>query len=222
MSLFHKLRTQKLLSFTMILFTLSLGIVIGTVVSSGVKAARSENVASDATPLVIPNPVQLSNTFSQIAKMASASVVNISTTYLPKTPTRAQTPSAPRRRQQQVEPPDEDQQGGGNGPEDFLYRFFGNNPFGGGSPQESQRGEAIGSGVVVDGAGYVLTNNHVVDKADRIQVRFMGDPTEYTAKLIGGDGPTDLTVIQEEGKADFKPLKIGNSDAGRVGDWVLA
>src|SRR6202021_1765258 len=78
MSLFHKLRTQKLLSFTMILFTLSLGIVIGTVVSSGVKAARSENVASDATPLVIPNPVQLSNTFSQIAKMASASVVNIS------------------------------------------------------------------------------------------------------------------------------------------------
>ena len=68
MSLFHKLRTQKLLSFTMILFTLSLGIVIGTVVSSGVKAARSENAAPDATPLVIPNPVQLSNTFSQSPK----------------------------------------------------------------------------------------------------------------------------------------------------------
>src|SRR5580658_1603670 len=101
MSLFHKLRTQKLLSFTMILFTLSLGVVIGTLVSSGVKAARSENAAPDATPLVIPNPVQLSNTFSQIAKMAGPSVVNISTTYLPKQPAQAQQNVPGRRRQQQ-------------------------------------------------------------------------------------------------------------------------
>ena len=161
MSLFHKLRTQKLLSFTMILFTLSLGIVIGTVVSSGVKAARSENAAPDATPLVIPNPVQLSNTFSQIAKMSGPSVVNISTTYLPKTPTQAEAPVSPRGRRQQVAPPDDDQGGGsggsgggGGGMDDFLYRFFGNSPFGGGGvPQESQRGEALGSGVVVDRAG---------------------------------------------------------------------
>jgi len=222
MSLFHKLRTQKLLSFTMILFTLSLGIVIGTVVSSGVKAARNENAASDATPLVIPNPVQLSNTFSQIAKMSGPSVVNISTTYLPKTPTQAQAPVSPRGRRQQVAPPDEDQ-GGSGGMDDFLYRFFGNSPFGGGSvPQESQRGEALGSGVVVDRAGYVLTNNHVVDKASRIQVKFMNDPTEYEAKLVGVDGPTDLAVIKVEGKHDFVPLKIGNSEAVQVGDWALA
>jgi serine protease Do len=223
MSLFHKLRTQKLLSFTMILFTLSLGIVIGTVVSSGVKAARSENAAPDATPLVIPNPVQLSNTFSQIAKMSGPSVVNISTTYLPKTPTQAEAPVSPRgRRQQQVAPPDEDQ-GGNGGMDDFLYRFFGNSPFGGGgAPQESQRGEALGSGVVVDRAGYVLTNNHVVDKASRIQVKFMNDPTEYEAKLVGVDGPTDLAVIKVEGKHDFTPLKIGNSEAVQVGDWALA
>src|SRR5580698_817942 len=221
MSLFDKFRRQKLLSFTMVLLTLSLGVVIGTVISSGVKAARSDYAAPDATPLVIPSPVQLSTTFSQIAKMAGPSVVNISTTYLPKAAVRQ--PGGNSRRRQQVVPPDDDQggQGGSGGMDDFL-RFFGGNPFGGGSPQESQRGEAIGSGVVVDRAGYVLTNNHVVDKADRIQVKFMGDSTEYSAKLIGVDAATDLAVIKVEGKLDFSPLKSGNSEAVQVGDWALA
>jgi serine protease Do len=223
MSLFDKFRRQKLLSFTMVLFTLSLGVVIGTVISSGVKAARSDYAAADATPLVIPSPVQLSTTFSQIAKMAGPSVVNISTTYLPKAAVRQPGNNGNGRRRQQVAPPDDDQGGAGSGgPEDFLYRFFGGNPFGGGSPQESQRGEALGSGVVVDRAGYVLTNNHVVDKADRIQVKFMGDSTEYAAKLVGADAATDLAVIKVEGKHDFIPLKIGNSDAVQVGDWALA
>ncbi len=221
MSLFDKFRKQKLLSFTMVLFTLSLGIVIGTVVSSGVKAARSDYAAADATPLVIPSPVQLSTTFSQIAKMAGPSVVNISTTYLPKAAVRQPGNNGNGRRRQQVAPPDDDQ-GGNGGMDDFLYKFFGGNPFGGGSPQESQRGEALGSGVVVDRAGYVLTNNHVVDKADRIQVKFMGDSTEYAAKLVGADAATDLAVIKVEGKHDFIPLKIGNSDAVQVGDWALA
>jgi serine protease Do len=215
MSIFDKLKTQKLLSFTMILFTLSLGVVIGTLVSSGVKAARSENAtAPDATPLTIPSPVQLSGTFSQIAKMAGPSVVNISTEYRPKQ-TRAQ--ATPRRRGQSA--PDDEQ--GGGGPDDFLYRFFGGSPFGM-NPMESQPTEALGSGVVVDRAGYVLTNNHVVDKASRIRVKFMGDPTEYSARLVGVDAPTDLAVIKVEGKSNFTPLKIGNSDAVQVGDWSLA
>ena len=84
MSFLDKLRTQKLLSFTLILFTLSIGIVIGTLVNSGVKAAKDNPVAPGATPLTIPNPVELSNTFSQIAKQVEPSVVNISTTYNPK------------------------------------------------------------------------------------------------------------------------------------------
>ncbi len=215
MSIFDRLKTQKLLSFTMILFTLSLGVVIGTLVSSGVKAARSDNAtAPDATPLTIPSPVQLSNTFNQIAKMANPSVVNISTEYQPKP--RAQ--AAPRRRGQGA-PPDDDQ--GGGGADDFLYRFFGGLG-GGGNPMEAQPSEALGSGVVVDKAGYVLTNDHVVDKASRIRVKFMNDPTFYTAHLVGADLPTDLAVIKVEGKTDFTPLKIGNSDAVQVGDWAIA
>ncbi|PWU00571.1 MAG: peptidase S1 [Terriglobia bacterium] len=214
MSFFDKLRTQKLLSFTLILFTLSIGIVIGTLINSGVKAAKDTAVAPGATPLTIPSPVELSNTFTQIAKMVEPSVVNISTTYLPKAPTRAQG------NRRQLTPPDEDDQGDEN---NFLFRFFGGNPFGDGSPDLSQRrGQALGSGVVVDPAGYILTNNHVVDKADRIQVKFMGDPTEYDAKVVGTDSLTDLAVIRVEGKRNLAPAKIGNSEAVQVGDWCVA
>jgi len=221
MSFFNKLRAQKLLSFTLVLFTLSIGIVIGTLINSGVKAAKDTKdttVAPGATPLTIPNPVELSTTFSQIAKSVEPSVVNISTTYRPKSP--VQTRSGRR----QATPPDEDQ--GDQNEQNFLYRFFGGNPFGGGDengPDLSQRrGQALGSGVVVDRAGYILTNNHVVEGADRIQVKFMDDPVQYDAKVVGTDTQTDLAVIRVEGKRNLAPAKIGNSEAVEVGDWAVA
>jgi len=219
MNFFNKLRTQKALSFTLILFTLSVGIVIGTLVSSGVKAAKGDGaaVAPGATPLTIPSPVELSNTFTQIAKQVGPSVVNISTTYLPKVTAR---PRSNNRRQ--VVPPDDEDQGDNGAMDDLLNRFF-SNPFGnGGQDMPTRKGYALGSGVVVDKAGYILTNNHVVDKADRIQVKFNGDPTEYEAKVVGTDAPTDLAVIRVEGKRDLVPAKIGNSDAVQVGDWAMA
>jgi serine protease Do len=219
MKFFNKLRTQKALSFTLILFTLSVGIVIGTLVSSGVKAAKGDGaaVAPGATPLTIPSPVELSNTFTQIAKQVGPSVVNISTTYLPKVTAR---PRSNNRRQ--VVPPDDEEQGDNGAMDDLLNRFF-SNPFGnGGQDMPARKGFALGSGVVVDKAGYILTNNHVVDKADRIQVKFNGDATEYEAKVVGTDAPTDLAVIRVEGKRDLVPAKIGNSDAVQVGDWAMA
>src|ERR1035438_5715675 len=221
MSMFDKLRTQKFLSFTLVLFTLSIGIVIGTLINSGVKAAKDNQAAPGATPLVIPNPVELSNTFTQIAKQVEPSVVNISTTYLPKAPARAPRSTGKR----QVVPPDDQDQGQGDngGMDEFFYHFFGNPLGGNGSPEMPQRkGYALGSGVVVDSAGYILTNNHVVDKADRIQVKFTGDPTQYDAKVVGVDAPTDLAVIRVEGKKNLVAAKIGNSDAVQVGDWAIA
>jgi serine protease Do len=213
MSFFDKLRTQKLLSFTLMLFTLSIGIVLGTLISSGVKAAKDNNQAPGATPLVIPNPVELSNAFTQIAKQVEPSVVNISVTYNAK-PVRLRTGQ-----RRQTNPDDE---GDNNGGMDDFFRFF-TNPFGGGSPEmPNNKGTALGSGVVVDGAGYILTNNHVVDKADRIQVKFFGDVNQYDAKLVGTDVPTDLAVIRVEGKRNLTPAKIGNSDAVQVGDWAMA
>jgi serine protease Do len=225
MSFFDHLRRQKLLSFTLILFTLAIGVVIGTLINTGVKAAKDSTVAPGATPLTIPNPVQLQSAFATIAKQVEPSVVNISTTYLPKAPSQSQ--AHPRRRSAQPDEGDEgDQgdQGDQGGMEDFFQRFFGN-PFGNGGnmPQMPQRkGYALGSGVVVDRAGYILTNNHVVDKADRIQVKFMGDTTEYDAKVVGVDAPTDLAVIRIEGRSNLAPAHIGNSDAVQVGDWAMA
>jgi serine protease Do len=219
MSIFDRLRTQKFLSFTLVLFTLSIGIVIGTLINSGVQAAKANQVAPGATPLVIPDPVELSNTFSQIAKQVEPSVVNISTTYLPKAPVR----STPRGGKRPVLPPDDQDQGDNGGMDDFFQRFFGGSPFGNGSPDmPQQRGNALGSGVVVDAAGYILTNNHVIDKADRIQVKFTGDPTQYDAKVVGVDAQTDLAVIRVEGKKNLVTAKIGNSDAVQVGDWAVA
>ena len=226
MSFIDKLRTQKLLSFTLILFTLAIGIVIGTLVNTGAKAAKDNTAAPGATPLTIPNPVPLQNSFAAIAKQVEPSVVNISTTYMPKAPTRNRRRAAP----QQPDNGDEEDQGdqgqGGQGDqgnmEDFFQRFF-SNPFGGNNPQIPQhRTNALGSGVVVDKAGYILTNNHVVDKADRIQVKFMGDTTEYDAKVVGVDAATDLAVIRVEGRSSLTPARIGNSDAVQVGDWAIA
>src|ERR1043166_5283174 len=216
MSVLDKLRSQKLLSFTLMVFTLSIGIVIGTLVSSGVKAASDNSAAPDATPLTIPSPGGLSNTFSQTAKDLEPSVVNIQTTYGSK-PSR----TSLNRRSRPV-PQDEEENGNG-GMDDFFYRFFGN-PFGGnGMPEGAQpRGSATGSGVVVDNNGYILTNNHVVDKADRIQVKFTHDPVQYEAKVVGVDKPTDLAVIRVLGKKNLVPAKIGNSDAVQVGDWAVA
>ena len=223
MSFFDKLRTQKLLSFTLILFTLAIGIVIGTLVNTGAKAAKDNTAAPGAIPLVIPNPVQLQNSFAAIAKQVEPSVVNISTTYLPKAP--AQTRNRRRAAPQQPDNGDEEDQGdqGDQGNmEDFFQRFF-SNPFGGNMPQIPQhRTNALGSGVVVDKAGYILTNDHVVDKADRIQVKFMGDTIEYDAKVVGVDAATDLAVIRVEGKSNLAPARIGNSDAVQVGDWAMA
>jgi serine protease Do len=128
MSFLNKLRTQKLLSFTLILFTLSFGIVIGTVISTtGAKAARDDRqVAPGATQLVIPNPVELSNAFTEIAKQVEPSVVNISTTYAPKAPARTRNNGG--RRLAPTNPPDEEDQGdsGIGSMDDLFNRFFGN------------------------------------------------------------------------------------------------
>jgi serine protease Do len=219
MSFIDKLRSQKLLSITLMLFTLSIGIVIGTLVNSGVKAARDNSAAPDATPLVIPSPVELSNTFSQIAKQVEPAVVNIQTSYN----ARASRGGNLNRR---VRPaPQQDDEEGNGGMDDFLYRFFGGSPFGNGAPGGSgtqPRSSATGSGVVVDNNGYILTNNHVVDKADRIQVKFPHDSAQYDAKVIGVDAPTDLAVIRVTGKRNISVAKIGNSDAVQVGDWAVA
>jgi len=215
MSLFDKMRKQKLLSFSLILFTLSIGVVIGTLVSTGVKAAKEQAVAPGATPLTIPNPVQLSTAFSALAKQLEPSVVNISSTYVQKATVQQ---LHKRRSPQQQQPEDEDQDD--NGMQDFFERFFGN-PFSGPPQVGPRRSFSLGSGVVVDKAGYILTNNHVVEKATRVTVKFNGDPAEYDAKVIGTDAATDVAVLKVD-RSNLVAARIGNSDGVQVGDWAVA
>jgi serine protease Do len=227
MSLYDKVRTQKILSFSLILFTLAIGVLIGTVVQTGAKAAKGQAVAADATPLTIPSPVQMQNEFSKIAKRLEPSVVNISTEYIPKAETTQNRPAPNfRRRQQTPQPQDQDQPDDESGGlQQFMQRFFGGGGGGGGfqfpDPQQEGRSQATGSGVVVDKNGYILTNNHVVEKATRIKVKFTGDATEYPAQVIGVDKETDLAVIHIDRK-NLPAAKIGNSDALQVGDWAMA
>jgi serine protease Do len=237
MSFLNKVRQQKYLSFTVILFTLSIGILIGTLLNSGVKANSQSGGSSapGATPLVIPEPVQLQNQFTALAKLLEPSVVNISTEYDPAKDKTVTKKANPRRRQQVPNNDDEEQNGGGSGGgggndensmQQFMQRFFGGgggtggmNPFGG--PAQEEPRASLGSGVVVDKNGYILTNNHVVEKATRMKVKFNGDDTEYEAKLIGTDPLTDLAVIHIN-KTGLTPAKIGNSDGIQVGDWAVA
>src|SRR5579863_2027405 len=196
-----------------ILATLAVGILIGTVISQGVKGKEGQK--SDATPLTMPSPVQMSNTFSQIAKQLSPSVVNINTESTIK--------NVHGRRGGQ----DDEEGGGGGGMDDFFNHFFGG-PGGQGMPggqgDGAIRERSLGSGVIVDSKGYIITNRHVVEKADRIRVRLEEDPpgVQHDAKVIGSDQETDLAVIKIDVDRPLPAAKLGNSDGMQVGDWVLA
>ncbi len=216
-ALWARLKANRWAYTLTILVTLSLGILIGTVISYGVKGKEGQK-SSDATPLTVPAPQQLSNAFSQISKQLEPSVVNINTESTIKNP---------HRRGGRVRPnPDQDDQGdqgGDDGPfQDFFDKFFGGQ---GGQEPGTIRQRSLGSGVIVDAKGYIVTNRHVVEKADRIRVKLQSEPEGapgHDAKLVGTDQETDLAVIKIDVDHALPAAKIGNSDGMQVGDWVLA
>ena len=207
MSWFDKLSRQKLFSFSLLVFTLASGVVIGTFFSTGVSAALGQAAAPDATPLTIPPVNRLSNDFVRIAKQLEPSVVFISTDYTPK---QQQTSNRKRRA-----PQSEDDEGMTDPWRQFFQMPFGVDPM-------PRRREGSGSGFVVDKNGYIMTNLHVVRQADHIKVKLTGDRTEYKAKLIGSDPETDIAVIKIDAGKTLAPVKIANSDGVQVGDWAVA
>ena len=100
----------------------------------------------------------------------------------------------------------------------FLRRYF-NIPK---LPKKFKREvKGIGTGMLIDPAGYILTNSHVVEAATKIQV-LLANGCQFNAKLIGTDPKTDLAIIKISGKGPFPFLKFGNSDKVEVGEWVIA
>ena len=89
-------------------------------------------------------------------------------------------------------------------------------------PQFERKGESLGSGVIIDKKGYIITNNHVVEDADKITVILYNDKTEYEANIIGVDPLSDLAIIQVEADIKIPNIKMGDSDDLEVGEWVVA
>ena len=99
---------------------------------------------------------------------------------------------------------------------DFFKRFFGD------IPDREFKQQSLGSGFIVDKNGYIITNNHVVDKADEIKVK-LSEGKEYKAKVIGRDPKTDLVLIKISSLfRDLPTLPLGDSERVKVGEWVLA
>ena len=134
--------------------------------------------------------------FADLAERLMPSVVNISTTQTVITSTN----------------PFPFQFPPGSPFEDMFKEF--------GTPQERQS-TALGSGFIIDQKGIVVTNNHVIQDAEDIIVRVNGDK-EFKAKVIGADPLSDIAVLQLETKEKFTPVKFGDSDKARIGDWVIA
>jgi len=89
-----------------------------------------------------------------------------------------------------------------------------------GTPQE-RKAYSLGSGFIIDSSGVIVTNNHVIEGAEDILVRIEGEK-EYEAKVIGADPLSDLAVLKIKSNEKFKPIKFGDSDKARIGDWVIA
>ncbi len=208
------LNGRRLVPALVIAATLAIGIVIGTLVSNGVRAAKSAGaLAADATPLPAPSPVELSNSFSRVADMVEPAVVNINTESIVKISRR------------RFHAPDDSPFG------DFFDRFFQFGPEGQGPGGTEFRQPSLGSGVILDKNGYILTNYHVImapgenKPVDRIRVRLHGEDEGskgYEAKVIGKDRDTDLAVIKIDAGRPLPNASLGDSDSMRVGDWVLA
>ena len=144
----------------------------------------------------VSNSQEVPKSFADLAEKLMPSVVNISTTQIVTTNTNPFPFEFPP----------------GSPFEDMFKEF--------GTPQK-RKASALGSGFIIDEKGIVITNNHVITGAEDILVRVDGDK-EYKAKIIGEDPLSDIAVLEILSKDKFIPVKFGDSDKARIGDWVIA
>jgi serine protease Do len=157
------------------------------------------------TAVLIAAPSDARNapeSFADLADKLLPAVVNISTTQVVEGRGGVEIPQLPP----------------GSPFEDFFKEFFERN-----IPQErrSRKSTSLGSGFVIDPAGYIVTNNHVIQDADEITVSF-NDNTRLKAEVVGRDAKTDLAVLKVKPEGKLTHVKFGNSETARVGDWIVA
>jgi serine protease Do len=154
-----------------------------------------------------PPDVPFSEVFGQLAARLTGVVVNISTTQATVAPAAKGAPDA------QLSP--------GSPLDEFFRDFFGEKGTPGGPNSLVPRAASLGSGFIIDPAGIIVTNNHVIANAEQITVT-LSDDTTLQAEVIGRDSVTDLAVLKVEPKAPLPAAIWGDSTKTKVGDWVLA
>jgi serine protease Do len=228
-SLFVRLQSRRLASAFVLLATLSAAILAGSFAAHGVRGQERQNDSADATPLKVVNTTVPANEFVKIAKQVGPAVVNINTISLPKEAAKGSRNFHGRMKQMPQQPGGDDeqeQQPQGNF-QDFFNRFFGGQgPMPDGGEEGGGEHESLGSGFIVDAKGYIITNNHVVEKADKIYVKLASDPDNQDrgrlARVIGTDKATDIAVIKIDTDKPLPTVKLGNSELVQVGDSVEA
>ena len=153
------------------------------------------------------NAQAMPESFADLVGKYSPTVVNISTSTEPKELDKSENPFGDM----------ENSPFKGSPFEGFFEEFFR------GMPMQSRPRQSLGSGVIISADGFIITNNHVVDGADEVIVRFKnGEDKEMEAKIVGRDAKNDLALIKVESKKPLPFAPLGNSDTVRVGDWVVA
>jgi serine protease Do len=174
------------------------GVILGIVISSRLNWMPVAGSADTSAPALAPVSGPR-NSFVPVVKAVTPAVVNISTTRVVKTP------------------------GGENAPfmdDPFFRQFFGDEFFRRFQIPRERRENSLGSGVIVSPQGYIVTNNHVIAKADEIKV-LLNDKREFTGKVVGTDPKTDIAVVKIDAK-DLPSVPWGDSDKLEVGEYVLA
>jgi len=187
------------------LLLIGAGVILGLVIASDlgwlpIGHAVPEAPSAPKPAAVAPPPSGgFDRNFVEVAKAVTPSVVNISTTRISRLP-----------------------EGHNFGPFDdpFFRRFFGDELFRRFEAPKDRRERSLGSGVIADSSGHIITNNHVVAKADEIRV-LLSDKRELKAKVVGTDPKTDIAVIKVDAK-DLPILPWADSDKLQVGEYVLA
>ncbi len=190
---------MRVFSSKKIVFTLIFGVLFVLFLLPGFIMpghAGSAGEAAAATAALAPA------SFADLAEKLMPAVVNIHTTRKVKVggmgPFGQQMPN-----------------GGVPGRDEFFKRFFGN------MPEREYKQNSLGSGFIISQDGYIFTNNHVIDKVDKIRVK-LSSGKEYDAKVIGSDDKTDLALIKIDTPDKLPAVKLGDSDRLRIGDWVVA
>ena len=190
-------------------------LAVGMVIASRLDLTPQSAAQSIAAPPFNTAPITGSisaTTFRDVAKAVTPAVVNIRTES--------------RQRTQDLS---EFFGGGGGGSDDLFERFFGQGGGGQGRPRQQPRDQVVqaaGTGFIIDKAGFILTNNHVVEGATKIEVSLYGEDSdqEYAAKVVGRDPLTDSALIEltEKPTHTLPEVKFGDSSQMQPGDWVMA